>query len=211
VPALFDPVKKLAFASALAIAVLGLIQPGTAMAHILVTPDTSDAGQTQLYTLVVPTEKQSNTVKIEVQFPRTLVVLQLQAPSGWAVSPEKDGSGRILGVVFDGGAVPSDEFASFGVLAQNPNSSADLTWTAIQSYADGSEVQWVGSESSQFPAAVTHLRSPGVQAWLPTMASSSALVISLAALGAVIWRRGRARTVANGRSATSVRTPVDVA
>jgi uncharacterized protein YcnI len=184
------------------------------MAHIIVSPETSDAGQTQLYMLAVPGEKQSDTVKVEVQFPRTLVVLQLQAPAGWSVSAEKDGSGRILGAVFDGGTIHVEEFASFGVLAQNPSGSADLTWTAIQSYADGSEVQWVGPQTSQFPAALTHIRSPGLEGWLPAVPSVCALLISLAALSAVIWHHGRARSRAdatNGRSSSVVRTPVDVA
>jgi uncharacterized protein YcnI len=215
VPAVQDAVRTLALASAFAAAVLGA--PGTAAAHVIVSPDSSEAGQTQLYAIAVPSEKQStNTVKVEVQFPRTLVVLQLQAPAGWTISPEKDGAGRILGAVFEGGRINSDEFASFGVLAQNPNTSSELVWTAIQSYADGSEVQWVGPEVSQFPASVTHVRSPGIEAWLPAAIGGFALAASLAALGVALlaWRRARRRAtagVASGRSASLARRPADVA
>jgi uncharacterized protein YcnI len=57
-----------------------LALPGSASAHIIVEPASSPVATTQLYTIAVPSEKRSDTVKVEIQFPRPLIVLQLQAP-----------------------------------------------------------------------------------------------------------------------------------
>jgi uncharacterized protein YcnI len=176
--------------------------PGIASAHLLVVPATSTAGATQLYTIAVPNEKLVDIVKVEVQFPKNLVVLQLQAPPGWRVTPEKEGSsGRILGAIWDGGAAGIDEFVSFAVLAQNPNGSAELSWSAIQTYADGSEVQWFGPQTSQFPATVTRVES-GAEPSLADILAGAALLLSISALGftLLVWRRLRA-------IATRARTP----
>ena len=172
-----------------------LAVPDLVSAHIVVEPASSPVATTQLYTIAVPNEKRSDTVKVEVQFPRALVVLQVQAPAGWRVTPEKDGSGHILGAIWEGGAAGLDEFASFGVLAQNPNGSADLSWSAIQTYADGSEVQWFGPESSQFPATVTRVRDASAELLAAQLVAAAALAVGVSALLAtlLLWRRVRRR------------------
>src|SRR5262245_32394993 len=86
-----------------------LAAPGPVAGHVIVDPEESLPGATQLYTIAVPSEKQTDTVKVEVQFPRALIVLQLQSPSGWSVTPEKDGSGRISGAIWEGGRAPADQ------------------------------------------------------------------------------------------------------
>ena len=170
-----------------------LAAPGSAAAHVLVDPISSSVGVTQLYIIVVPTEKRSDTIKVEVQFPRALVVLEIQAPAGWKVTPEKDGSGRILGAVWDGGNAPFEQFATFGVLAQNPNAPADLAWSAIQTFGDSSEVQWIGPENSQFPATMTRVRTPGAEVTVADYLAGGAVLLSIAALtlSVLIWRRLR--------------------
>jgi uncharacterized protein YcnI len=164
--------------------------PGVVAAHLIVDPAKSPVGATQLYSIAVPSEKRQDTVKVEVQFPRALVVLQLETPAGWKVTPEK---GRILGAIWEGGTAPADQFVTFGVLAQNPSASADLSWSAIQTYADGSEVQWFGPETSQFPAAVTRVRATGFVPSVADLLATTALVVSVTALTltVVTWRRLR--------------------
>jgi uncharacterized protein YcnI len=180
--------------AAISLVLAALAAPTSVAAHVIVDPPDSPAGVTQLYTIAVPSEKNQDTVRVEVQFPRTLVVLQLEAPAGWTVKAETDGSGRILGAMWDGGATHASEFAAFRVLAQNPNDSADLAWTAIQTYADGSEVQWFGPETSQFPGTVTRVRGSGLELSPPLVLGILALVTALAALAfsfAAFWRTRR--------------------
>ena len=77
--------------------------PATASAHVIVQPSESPAGTTQLFAIAVPSEKRSDTIRVEIQFPRTLIVLQVLAPAGWQVTAQKDGSGRIISEIQDAG------------------------------------------------------------------------------------------------------------
>jgi uncharacterized protein YcnI len=164
-----------------------------AEAHVVVAPADSPAGATQLYTLAVPTESAADTVRVEAQFPRGLVVLQLEAPPGWVVTPEKDSGGHILGAVWDGGRTPSGQFGEFGVLAQNPDQATDLSWAVIQTYADGGEAQWIGPPSAQFPAAQSRVLTSGPP--IVEIAAGAALACSLVALvlAGLTWRRSARR------------------
>jgi uncharacterized protein YcnI len=107
------------------LAVLSLVfamiaAPGDAIAHPIVQPATSPGGMTERYTIAVPSEKPLATVRLEVQFPRGLLVTELEAPPSWRLTAEKTSTGQILGAVWDGGSVPAGQFAAFGVLAQDP-------------------------------------------------------------------------------------------
>ena len=165
----------------------------TAEAHVVVEPAESAAGTTQLYTLAVPTESSSDTVRVEAQFPRPLLVLQLGAPPGWQVTPEKDSAGRILGAVWDGGRTPIGQLVQLSVLAQNPEQSSSLSWAVIQTYADGTEAQWIGPSTSQFPAALSRVRGSGFGAAPADFLAAGALACSLLALAlsGLTWRRRR--------------------
>ena len=57
----------------------------------------------------------------------------------------------------DWGLALSDEggqFAEFGVLAVNPASPGELSWTAVQTYADRTSVEWSGPKGSKTPGPV---------------------------------------------------------
>jgi uncharacterized protein YcnI len=165
-----------------------LIAPAQALAHVIVQPIESPGHARQQYTIAVPSEKRLATVRVEIQFPPGLLVTELESPSGWRVTPEVSG-GQILGAVWDGGSIPTGQFATFGVLAENPTGPGELVWSAIQTYEDGSEVQWTGPEDSEFPATRTRVQGaagPG----LSDIFAATALAAALAALivGILAWR-----------------------
>jgi uncharacterized protein YcnI len=174
---------------------LGLVAallPGSGMAHVEVVPAESIAGETQRYGLRVPTEKPTPTVRIEVQFPPGLRVLDFEALAGWRLSAQTDTSGRPLGAVWEEGSIPAGQFAEFGLRAQNPDREAELRWTVIQTYADGSEVQWVGPPTGEFPAAISRVRQRALIGFGEVLASV-AVVLSLiaATVSALAWRNRR--------------------
>jgi len=111
----------------------------------------------QRYCLRVPGEKSIPTIAVEVQFPSTLEVTQTEAPAGWRVEPVKDRQGRIVSATWRGGRIGQRQFAEFGVVGRNPATRSELTWKAIQTYEDGSEVHWIGPPRAQFSAAVTRV------------------------------------------------------
>jgi uncharacterized protein YcnI len=171
-----------------------LATPDAVGAHVVIEPAQSPAGATLHYTIVVPGEKHADMVKVEVQFPRPLVVLQLMAPVGWQVTPQKDGTERIVGAVWEGGAVPFDQFVKLGVLARNPRSTTDLSWSVIQMYADGSEVQWLGPETAQFPATITRVRGNAFDMPAAAALAGAALIVSIVALALALRVRRTRRS-----------------
>ena len=171
--------------------VWGLL-PEPALAHVEVVPFESAAGATERYGIRVPTEKPIPTVRVEVQFPASLRVLDVEAAPGWQVALQSQADGRLLGAVWDGGSIPAGQFAEFGLRAQNPDGEAELRWTAIQTYQDGTEAQWVGPASAAFPAATTRVRGRGLGGAINPLAGAAAL-LALAALlvSGLAWRASR--------------------
>jgi uncharacterized protein YcnI len=107
----------------------------------------------------VPSEKLIATTGVEVQLPESIEVTQLESPVGWHATAQKDRRGRTASALWQGGSIPPRQFMEFGVVARNPAAEVELAWKAIQTYADGSEVHWIGPSRAQFPAAVTSVRA----------------------------------------------------
>lgn len=57
------------------------------------------------------------------------------------------------------GTLAPDEFVEFGIKAVNPAAAEALTWRFIQSYADGTKVEWTGAPGSKTPAPQVVLRT----------------------------------------------------
>jgi uncharacterized protein YcnI len=140
------------------------------VAHVTVTPADAPATTVQRYCIRVPSEKSIPTTALEIQFPDALEITETDAPPGWRVTAAKGRQGRIVGATWHGGRILPKQFLEFGVLARNPAAPAELTWKAIQTYQDGSEVHWIGPPRAQFPAAVTRVRAQRGQSPSPPSA-----------------------------------------
>ena len=150
---------------------------GTALAHVTVTPKTSQAGTTALLTFKVPTESATaTTVSLQVSLPTDhpfASVSALQVP-GWTVTLDKttlsapvtEGDLNIKDPVTtvtwkadDGVGVPIGEFMQF-VLSVGPVPDVpSLSFPATQTYSDGSVVKWAdpvvaGQPEPDHPAPV---------------------------------------------------------
>lgn len=134
-----------------------LAAAGPAVGHVTVWPRESRASAHEKYEVRVPNEKQSDTIGIEVRFPPGLRVRSLEQKAGWVTEPILDGSGAVVGVRWSGRLAPR-QFTEFGLLAVNPPSSGELVWSAVQSYADGTRIEWTGSPASKTPAPRVVLR-----------------------------------------------------
>jgi uncharacterized protein YcnI len=126
--------------------------------HVRVSPRESAAGATQRYTMSVPTERQSPTVRIEIAFPASLTVMSFGETAGWKVEPQKDSAGRISRAVWSGGSIAFADRADFYFDAKNPASQTRLEWKVIQIYEDGIRSEWTGPEGSRSPASVTTVK-----------------------------------------------------
>ena len=134
-------------AAALALALL----PTAALAHVTVSPKASSLGAWEQYDLRMPNEKQVATTKLEVRFPAGLRVVSFEERPGWTIEPVRDSAGAITGARWTGQLAP-ERFMTFGVIAVNPKDGAELVWSASQTYADGTVVEWSGPKESKTPA-----------------------------------------------------------
>ncbi|ASK64046.1 hypothetical protein CFK37_18735 [Virgibacillus phasianinus] len=50
-----------------------------------------------------------------------------------------------------------NEFTEFAFIAANPSEPGQISWKAVQTYDDGSVVEWAGSPDSEKPASVTKI------------------------------------------------------
>ncbi|MBX5437838.1 MAG: YcnI family protein [Alicyclobacillaceae bacterium] len=180
---------------------------GTASAHVTVWPQTSTAGAWEKYTVRVPTEKAVPTVKIVLKIPQGVTFEQYEAVPGWAVTEQKDGSGRVTSVTWSatGGGIAPGQFQEFAFVAQNPKQPESLAWDAYQYYRDGSIVEWTGPADAASPHSITHIVvSPAAETtpapaaaagrsasavWQWVM-SVAALVLSVVAVALAVRRRG---------------------
>ena len=133
-----------------------LALPALAAAHARVSPAVSLAGQLQLYSLAVPTEKAGvRTTRIVMMVPHGFSIDSfVPPPAGWTQSLEQSGSGDnavVQKVTWSGGSTPTGEDSMFQFLAQ-PATQGGYTFHVQQTYSDGSIVNWDGTESSASPA-----------------------------------------------------------
>jgi uncharacterized protein YcnI len=131
-----------------------------AWAHVVVSPEVVTAGDYETLTLSVPTEKEIPTTKIRVEVPEGFLLSGVQPVPGWEHNFQEDG-GVVRAVTFSGGEIRSQEFQQFLLQAQAPDKPGEYPWKAIQTYEDGSVVEWTGPPDSEEPASVIEVLSGG--------------------------------------------------
>jgi uncharacterized protein YcnI len=129
-------------------------------AHVVVSPEEVTAGDYETLTVSAPTEKEVPTTEIRVEVPEGFLLSGVQPVPGWEHAFEEDG-GIVTAVTFSGGEIRPREFQQFLVQAQAPEEPGEYPWKAIQTYEDGSVVEWTGAPDSEEPAAVVAVVSAG--------------------------------------------------
>lgn len=163
-------------ASAASAAVLvGLAGP--ALAHVSVHPEEATQGGFQKLTFQVPTERDVATTKVKVQLPpdHPMPFVSVKPKTGWTSTLEKttlttpvEAFGEtytevVSTVTWEGGEVKPGEFDDFEIsVGPLPDDVDELSFKAIQTYADGEEVLWtepVGADGAEpeHPAPVLKL------------------------------------------------------
>ncbi len=145
------------------IAAVAALVPTAAFAHARVSPAVSVAGRLQLYSLAVPTEKSGVTTDtIVMTVPAGFAIDSFAPPPpGWHMRETQTGSGEsavVTKVTWTGGDTPTGEDSLFEFLAQ-PAAAQTYTFEILQTYSDGSIVDWSGPESSDAPAPTIEVAS----------------------------------------------------
>ncbi len=135
----------------IALIVLGF--PLAASAHVSVLPSESQTGAYETYTMKVPVEKESNTMKIVLKMPKGVTYVSYEPVVGFKTT--FDESKKVITWEATGAGILPGQFMRFSFTASNPEVATKLDWDAFQYYADGSIVEWTGDINSDTPHAVT--------------------------------------------------------
>ena len=141
-------------------ALLTLTAASVALAHVVVTPEEVPAGEYAKLVVSVPTEEQVPTTEIRVEVPEGFTVSGVQPVPGWEYEFEEEG-GVITAITWSGGQIQPREFQEFAMQAQAPDETGEFSWRAIQTYEDGTVVEWTGPEDSETPASVVRVVAGG--------------------------------------------------
>lgn len=139
------------------IALVLILGVSSAFGHVTIQPKQSAAGANQTYTIRVPTEKFSPTVRVEVGFPAALNVSSLEPKADWKIEEVKDASGKLQRAILTG-SIPTGQSAQFNFKAQNPNEEGALSLKVIQIYEDGSRSEWTGPQGSRTPSPMVEIK-----------------------------------------------------
>lgn len=163
--------KRSVTVAALLAAAAATIAPA-AQAHVTVQPEEVVAGGFERLDVRVPNERDdSNTTKVEVEFPPGFIFLSTEPVPGWTSKIERrklDEPVEEYGEEFTeevdtvsftatGDGVAPGEFQDFGLSAGLPEEPGRLTFKALQSYDNGDVVRWIGSEDAEEPAPILTL------------------------------------------------------
>jgi len=137
-------------------AVLVLAGSATASAHIQVTPSVAAPNDPVHFTVLVPGESERETTKVELKVPADVLPFSFGTTPGWKRTLVEAPNGAVDRIVWTG-RMPKDGFAEFSFLAGTPEKPTTLTWKAVQTYAGGQIVRWIGAPGAEHPAPVTQV------------------------------------------------------
>jgi uncharacterized protein YcnI len=130
---------------------------GIASAHVTVGPKETSQGKYEMFTVKVPSEKEDVlTTKIQVLIPEDVNITRFEPKPGWTYKIQKDVSDKITSVTWtaEGEGLSATEFGQFNMNGKVGDKATEIVWKAIQTYSDGSVVEWVEAEEENYPASV---------------------------------------------------------
>jgi uncharacterized protein YcnI len=156
--------RVLACAAVGALAVVAVAAP--ALAHVTVQPSEAVSGSFSRFVVRVPNEEEkAATTKVEVDLP-PMAFVSFQPKEGWTREIEMvtlDEPLEVFGneitevvgtVTWSGGSIEPGEFDEFGFSAAMPEEETSLEFPALQTYDDGTVVEWTGPPDAGEPAAL---------------------------------------------------------
>lgn len=194
---MIDTLPTLSRRVALTAASVGLLLavPVAAQAHVTVSPDTAEAGSYTTLVFKVPTEKaDASTTQVEVDLPteHPFTSVSYQRVPGWTAKvttaklakPVKTEDGtiteaprKIVWTASEGTAIKPGQFQQFPVSVGVVPDVPSVSFTAIQTYSDGSVVKWdqptkPGAAEPEHPAPVLTIGAVSSTSAAPSNAPS---------------------------------------
>lgn len=156
------------------IALLALLAPAVAQAHVVAAPGEAKAGSYSAIAFRVghACAAGDTTLKVRVEVPDAVASARPQPKTGWTIDIEKAGD-KTAAVTWTG-RLPDDQFDDFPLLMKLPADAGPLAFPVIQTCEKG-ESQWTEiadperpDEKLTHPAPVVRL-TPAVAETMPAM------------------------------------------
>ena len=156
------------------IALLALLAPVAAQAHVVAAPGEAKAGSYSAIAFRVghACGAGDTTLKLRVEIPDAVASARPQPKTGWTTEVEKEGD-KTTAITWTG-RLPDDQFDDFAVLMKLPSQPDSLIFPVIQTCEKG-ESQWIEiadperpNEKLTHPAPVVRL-TPAVAETMPAM------------------------------------------
>lgn len=156
------------------IALLALLAPVPAFAHVVAAPSEAKAGSYSAIAFRVghACGAGDTTLKLRVEIPDAVASARPQPKTGWTIAVEKEGD-KASAITWTG-RLPDDQFDDFAVLMKLPSQPDSLIFPVIQTCEKG-ESQWTEiadperpKEKLTHPAPVVRL-TPAVAETMPAM------------------------------------------
>jgi uncharacterized protein YcnI len=119
-----------------------LALPGSAQAHVRLTPATATPGSDALFTITSPNESKQPLTGLRLTVPAQLLVEGAADTAGFTTDVVRDQAGRAVTLSWQGGSVPAGGLALFQFSATMPDHPQTIHLTAVQTFADGSTRLW---------------------------------------------------------------------
>lgn len=135
---------------------LALAAAPAAPAHVQVRPAEAAPGDPVLWTVLVPNERDVATTRVELAIPDGVLPFAYEPLPGWTRRVTKNADQSTRSVVWTGRLEP-EEVLSTQFLGSTPEAEGPIAWKAIQTYADGQKVRWIGGPDTEEPASFTEI------------------------------------------------------
>lgn len=139
------------FASIVSLILFAL--PVFASAHVTVKPAHVGVGTYQVFTISVPSEKDSSTVGVRLFVPGGLESVTPTVKQGWRTTFKKSEDGNLTEIRWQAvaGGISPDMRDDFSLSAKVPAEEAKLVWKAEQTYSSGDVVAWALDPAAEQP------------------------------------------------------------
>jgi uncharacterized protein YcnI len=163
---------------ALSVGLLAGLLVTSVWGHIDLAPRESIPKRWETYTLNVPTETTSPTVKIHLRVPPAFEIETVEHSQTWQIHSVRDERGYIRELTWSGGRIPPQTFVELKFLARNPAEAGTYRWEMTQYYLEGEPSTWTAQTQIVPPASMGSQRAE--EAW---RAAQGATTISFIAIG----------------------------
>lgn len=144
------------------IALLAVVLPAPALAHVVAAPGEAKAGSYSAVAFRVghACGAGDTTLKVRVEVPDGVASARPQPKTGWTIAIEKDGE-RATAITWTG-RLPDDQFDDFSLLMKLPARSGALVFPVIQTCEKG-ESQWTEIPDPERPGEKLTRPAPTVR------------------------------------------------